>query len=215
MNCIKRGKLIVFEGGDGAGTTTQAQILFNRLHQEYPWTSPILTSEPSAHPIGHFIRELLKGKAADLDPKEMALLFFADRGDHYRSTIFPGLDSGSWVICDRNWQSTLVYQALIQENVKQMQELLRFVLDLKTNLCLPNADRTFILDVPWTVTSQRRKKRCGALEVYEEDRIQQRVAVAYCRVPDFDPSAKLIECRQRSAEDIHHLIFEYLLPDLR
>jgi len=215
MHCIRRGKLIVFEGGDGAGTTTQAQLLFHRLQHEYPWTKPIITSEPSSHPIGHFIRELLKGKAADLDPKEMALLFFADRGDHYRSTIAPGLNTGSWVICDRNWQSTLVYQALIQEDILQAHEMTCFVLDLKHSLAFPDADYSFVLDVPWEVTSQRRAGRGTAIEVYEADWIQQRVAVAYRELPEYDSSALLINCGQHSPADIHQLILEYLLPDLK
>ena len=206
--CV-RGKFIIFEGADGAGTTTQAQLLFDFLHSKFPSTRVVLTSEPSAHPIGHFIRQLLKSKAADLAPLEMAMLFFADRGDHYRSTIIPALDNGQWVICDRNWQSTLVYQGLIHNS----PDLINQVLRMKDALTLPPADVCFILDVPFALAKTRRGKRQEA-DVYETVHIQQRVVAAYRNIPQYDSTAWLVDCQDKAATDIHRKLLERISPHL-
>lgn len=204
--------MIVLEGGDGTGTTTQAQLLFEYLLKEQTWTRPILTSEPSTHPIGAFIRVLLADHAAQLSPAEMALLFFADRGDHYRNVISPALDSGSWVICDRNWQSTLVYQALIQDDKYRMVSL---VMQLVNLLNLDPVDRCFVLDVPFEVAQERVAKRKSKLEVYETARIQSRVLEAYREILCYDRSSVMIRCEKKTPAEIHGLIVDCLQPNLQ
>jgi dTMP kinase len=212
MRYSRRGKLIVLEGGDGTGTTTQAQLLFEYLLKEQEWTRPILTAEPSAHPIGTFIRELLTGHAEHLSPAEMALLFFADRGEHYRNVISPALNSGNWVVCDRNWQSTLVYQALIQDDKYRMVSL---VMQLVNLLNLDSIDKCFILDVPFEIVQERVAKRKSKLEVYETARIQRRVLAAYREILCYDRSAVLIRCEQKTPIEIHNIIIDCLQPDLQ
>ena len=81
------GRFIVFEGIDGAGTTSQAGRLLARLRQLD--LSAHLTAEPSKGPIGRLLRSLLGGAAAPVDPDAMALLFAADRRDHLAREIVP------------------------------------------------------------------------------------------------------------------------------
>lgn len=207
----KKGQLIVIEGGDGTGTSTQAQLLFEYLLKHQEWTRPVLTSEPSVHPIGVFIRGLLSEYAEQLSPVEMALLFFADRGEHYRNVISPALDTGSWVVCDRNWQSTLVYQALIQDDKHRMISL---VLQLVNLFDLAPIAKCFILDVPFDVAQQRVAKR-QTKEVYETARIQCQVLAAYREVLSYDHSAVLIQCDQKTPAEIHSMIVEHLQPNLQ
>ena len=109
------GKFIVFEGIDGAGTTTQAQALVNYLTE--CGISTYLTCEPSDSSIGTFTRQALQGKQKGFHQKQLpdvalALLFAADRADHWTNEIQPLLNEGVNVICDRYLYSSLAYQGL-------------------------------------------------------------------------------------------------------
>src|SRR4051794_5711725 len=101
------GKLIVLEGIDGAGTTTQAQRLGKhfgaRVH---------VTREPSDGAAGILIRQILRGEYHPYDHTALALLFAADRLDHLKREIEPQLQKGVHVISDRYVISSLVYQSL-------------------------------------------------------------------------------------------------------
>lgn len=100
---------MVFEGGDGAGKSTQAQLLAG-------WVSSlgrevVSTHEPGEGPVGRKIRALLLDPATgDLSPRAEALLYSADRAHHVDATIKPALARGAVVISDRYIDSTLAYQ---------------------------------------------------------------------------------------------------------
>jgi dTMP kinase len=111
-----KGHFIVFEGIDGAGTTTQSRLLQETLTRD---NVPIhLTAEPSDGPIGLIIRQILGGRIvvkgmSGLRPPRwptMALLFAADRLDHLESEILPNLADGITVLSDRYVYSSLLYQ---------------------------------------------------------------------------------------------------------
>src|SRR5262245_55399277 len=108
-----RAPFIVFEGLDGAGTTTQAHRLVDSLnalgHESH------FTREPSDGPIGTQIRQALAGRLGlpggqRLTPDTLALLFAADRVDHLASEIVPLCERGVTVVCDRFMLSSVAYQ---------------------------------------------------------------------------------------------------------
>ncbi len=100
---------VVLEGIDGAGTTTQARELRQRLAER--GIACLVTAEPSSGVVGKLIRTSLGLVDDPPDPAYMALLFAADRLDHWREEISPALERGEWVISDRYLWSSLSYQS--------------------------------------------------------------------------------------------------------
>jgi dTMP kinase len=103
------GHFITFEGGEGAGKSTQIARLKSWL--EAQGQTVRVTREPGGSPGAEKIRALLlSGEARDLGPRGEAMLFAAARADHVDTTIRPALERGDWVLCDRYADSTRVYQ---------------------------------------------------------------------------------------------------------
>ena len=137
-----RGKFITFEGGEGAGKSTQAALLANKL--ESLGLSVLLTREPGGSPGAEIIRHvLLSGAAKPLGAEAEAMLFAAAREDHVRCTIEPALAAGKWVVCDRFADSTRVYQGALG-NVDE--RLIKGLERVSIGDLVPNL--TFVLDVP-------------------------------------------------------------------
>jgi dTMP kinase len=109
MSAARRGRFITLEGGEGAGKSTQAKLLAQKL--EPLGVSVVLTREPGGSPGAEALRDIiLSGKAAPFGPAGEALLFSAARIDHIDRTIAPALNRGAWVISDRFADSTRAYQ---------------------------------------------------------------------------------------------------------
>jgi dTMP kinase len=137
-----RGRLITFEGGEGAGKTTQLRRLAERLQQS--GVEVVATREPGGSPVAEKLREmLLSGRVAPLGAFAEAVLFTAARIDHIDSCIAPALARGAFVLCDRFIDSTRAYQgALGQVDARTIALLEKIALgDLR-------ADLTIILDLP-------------------------------------------------------------------
>jgi dTMP kinase len=137
-----RGKFITFEGGEGAGKSTQARKL--KVALEARGHSVVLTREPGGSPGAEEIRKLLvEGEPERWTPLSETLLFIAARADHVTRVIEPALAKGEWVISDRFSDSTFVYQGVARglgvELVRRIQEaaLGRFAPDLTLMLDLP------------------------------------------------------------------------------
>jgi dTMP kinase len=105
---VSRGRFIVFEGGEGCGKSTQAELLATER-------GALLTRQPGGTPLGATIRELLLSSSDDalgapLDDRAEALLMAADRAQHVSEVIEPALLAGRDVVCDRYIGSTIAYQ---------------------------------------------------------------------------------------------------------
>jgi len=101
---LRRGRMVVLEGGEGTGKSTQAGLLAENL-------GALLTREPGGTPVGEGIRRLLLDPAnAGISPRAEALLLLAARAEHVAAVIEPALRSGRDVVCDRFSGSTLAYQ---------------------------------------------------------------------------------------------------------
>jgi dTMP kinase len=119
-----RGKFISFEGGEGAGKSTQAKLLADALREH--GRAAVLTREPGGSPGAELIRKLLvEGEPDRWTPLTETLLFLAARADHVARTIEPALAVGQWVISDRFADSTYVYQGIARglgvETVRRLQ----------------------------------------------------------------------------------------------
>ncbi|HYK80499.1 MAG TPA: dTMP kinase [Micropepsaceae bacterium] len=119
-----RGKFISFEGGEGAGKSTQARMLRDSL--ESHGRTVLLTREPGGSRGAEEIRKLLvEGEPERWTPLAETLLFIAARADHVARLIGPALNAGTWVISDRFADSTFVYQGIARglgiETVRHLQ----------------------------------------------------------------------------------------------
>jgi dTMP kinase len=102
------GRLISFEGVEGAGKSTQLDLLRRELEGR-GW-EVVVTREPGGTPAGERVRSLLLDPDVQLHPRTEALLFAAARAELVERVIRPALDRGSVVLCDRYLDSSLAYQ---------------------------------------------------------------------------------------------------------
>jgi dTMP kinase len=104
-----RGVFVVLEGGDGAGKSTQADLLVSWLQAR--GTQAVRTHEPGASSIGPAVRALLLNRDSPLRSAwAEALLYAADRAEHVAGVVRPALQSGAVVVCDRYVDSSVAYQ---------------------------------------------------------------------------------------------------------
>lgn len=160
-NDIVRGRFISFEGGEGAGKSTQVRLLADAL--THKGIRCLSTREPGGSPGAESIRELLiQGDVGRWDPMSEALLNFAARRDHVTNVIEPALCAGTWVICDRFTDSTIAYQGFGQGlEISLIQDLHRTAVgDLWP-------DVTFILDIPVADGFGRVANRSTDIDRYE------------------------------------------------
>src|SRR6516165_7599907 len=151
-----RGRFISFEGGEGSGKSTQIKKLAERLEAAH--LHAIVTREPGGSPGAEIIRHLvLSGMGKLLGPEAETLLFAAARDDHVRSVILPALAQGTWVLCDRFFDSTRAYQSRVGRVAPALVNAMTRVTigDLKPDL-------TIILDVPVEVGLKRAAARRGS-----------------------------------------------------
>ena len=111
MNQISHsiGRFVVFEGGEGAGKSTQVQALVKRLRAQ--GLEVVQTREPGGSPGAESLRDLLvRGEAGRWSPLSETLMMYAARCDHLEKVIRPALARGAWVVCDRFADSSRAYQ---------------------------------------------------------------------------------------------------------
>jgi dTMP kinase len=209
-----RGRFITFEGGEGAGKSTHAALLAQRLRAL--GVGVVLTREPGGSPGAEIIRHvLLSGAAKPLGPDAEAILFAAARDDHVRNTIEPALARGRWVVCDRFSDSTRAYQGMVgRVDMKLIKGLERVTLgDLKPDL-------TFVLDVPADVAMARAKKRRGDAEAdrFEDEtsEFHEKLREAFRTLASSEPGRCVLinacEPKPEVAERIWKVVNEQLEP---
>jgi dTMP kinase len=164
-------RLIVLEGLDGAGTTTQTRRLVAHLTDRGQLAH--LTREPSDGPIGRLIRELLAGHHAlatgSINQSTFGLLFAADRLDHLQREVEPKLATGATVISDRWYHSSLAYQGTGADR--------DWIATLNARARRP--DLTILLQVRPEIAAQRRVAAGRVQELFEDLRMQHEVDAGY------------------------------------
>jgi dTMP kinase len=153
-----RGRFITLEGGEGAGKSTQARMLAEALRAG--GRDVLLTREPGGAPGAEILRGLLlSGDVAWSLPAE-TLLHFAARAEHVEKTIRPALAAGTFVVCDRFYDSTMVYQGHALGGDRAAIASLAAMLGLAPDL-------TLVLDVDVPTAVARMRARGTAADRYE------------------------------------------------
>jgi dTMP kinase len=137
---VPRGKLIVFEGAEGAGKTTQIRLLAERLGET--GVSVVAVREPGGTPVGDAIREILLDPEQQITAATEALLFMGSRAELIAREIQPALDGGDVVLLDRFFLSTYAYQ-IVGRGLPEHE--VRAANRLATGTLVP--DLTLLLDV--------------------------------------------------------------------
>ena len=180
---MTRGCFITFEGGEGAGKSTQIRRLAERLRAA--GRDIVLTREPGGSPGAESIRELLLNGAVDRwSPLTEALLMNAARRDHIERVIAPALARGAVVLCDRFADSTRAYQgaggAVDAAIIAQLESAV--VGEMRPDL-------TLIFDLPVAEGLRRALSRNGGEERFEAkgEAFHERLRAAYLDIARSEP----------------------------
>ncbi|THV25197.1 dTMP kinase [Peteryoungia ipomoeae] len=163
-----RGMFVTFEGGEGAGKSTQIRLLADALRTR--GHDVIITREPGGSPGAEALRHvLLSGAAEDFGVRMEAMLFAAARADHLDCVIRPALMAGQIVLCDRFVDSSRVYQGV----TGNLEPALMAALE-RVSIGPSMPDLTLILDLPADVGLARARRRAGgAPETEAPDRFEK------------------------------------------
>lgn len=198
------GVFVCFEGGEGAGKSTQSRALRDWLEQE--GYAALLTFEPGDTAVGRKIREIVLDPATgDLSHRTEALLYAADKAEHIDTVVTPALQRGEVVITDRYVDSALAYQGagrdLIVDEVEQVNRWATH--DLRPHL-------TVVLDL---------EPQAGLGRFAERDRIEgesaefhQRVREAFREMAAANPDHYLVLDARRPVEEIAAAVRERVVP---
>lgn len=206
---MSRGRLIVFEGGEGAGKSTQAKLLAETLQAR--GIDVLSTREPGGTPGAEAIRGLLLDPPGEGWPTTAeALLFAAARADHVARAIRPALEAGRWVVCDRFLDSSRAYQGgaggVPDEDILLLHRI-------GSGGLMP--DRTFLLEAAPEQVARRLARRDDG----ENDAIGGRNAAyhaevgrAFGRLANADPARFVRIDGSGEIDATHRRIIEALAP---
>lgn len=193
------GLFVCFEGGDGAGKSTQVRLLTQVLQQR--GREVVVTRQPGGTPLGEQIRELVL-HGDHVSPRAEALLFAADKAHHVDQLIKPALAEGRVVITDRYVDSSITYQgagrALGRDEIMALQHW-------AVGGVLP--DLTIVLDVTPEVGRERRGDAPDRLES-EADVFHATVRRGYLELAASDPERYLVLDAGQSVERLHAAVLD-------
>jgi dTMP kinase len=198
------GRFITLEGGEGAGKSTQVVRLKEWLERQ--GHEVVATREPGGAPGAEMVRKLLvEGPVERWDGVTEALLHFAARRDHLRSTVWPALKRGAWVISDRFADSTMAYQGYGHGADRTM---LGGLYDMAVGEFCP--DLTLILDLPVEIGLARAASRRGTETRYESLPIafHERVRAGFLDIAAVDPERCVVIDANRDIDTIAAAIAE-------
>jgi len=159
----RSGFLIAFEGIDGCGKSTQAELLCNRLKEA--GIQHTLVREPGSTPVAEAVRSvLLHATQYQLVPETELLLYLAARADLYRRQVLPDLEKGLVVVSDRCFWSSVAYQgAGLGIGVEQTRKLCLFAVAGR------EPDLVILLDIPLAEAAKRHTGAPDRIESRSED----------------------------------------------
>ena len=195
------GLFVSFEGGEGAGKSTQIRRLAERLRER--GHDVLVTREPGGSPGAEAVRHVLLSGAAEMFGTRMeAILFAAARNDHVEEVIRPALARGTVVLCDRFMDSSRVYQGVTGNLEADYIEALQRV---AVNGVIP--DCTLILDIPAEVGLERARKRASAVTApdrFEKEEMQthEKRREAFLDIAARDPDRCHVIDALRSEDEI-------------
>lgn len=212
---MARGRFITFEGGEGAGKSTQIRHLADFLSGR--GIDALVTREPGGSPGAEAIRHLLvTGEKHRWDPLTETLLHFSARADHVIRTIEPALAAGRWVVCDRFVDSTIAYQGYGQ-NVDR-----NFIANLSHAILGElRPDLTLLLDLPVDIGLARAAKRHGDENRYEtmDLSFHERIRLGFRDIASAEPSRFVVidagGAIDTVRQKIERAVEEHLFPAAR
>jgi dTMP kinase len=195
---------ITFEGGEGAGKSTQARLLAEALAAS--GAAVLCTREPGGAPNAEILRALLLSREHDWSPSAEIYLHFAARAEHLARTIQPALARGETVVCDRFADSTMAYQGYGLGADRALIAALCRLLPVQPNL-------TIILQVSPVVATQRMAARHQALDRYEamDTAFHARVAAGYAAIAAAEPARCVTVSADGAIEDVHQAVLAAVL----
>ena len=177
-----KGKFITVEGIEGVGKTTNIDFIHQQL--QAAGRDVVLTREPGGTPLAEAIRGLLLDPAyTGMDSTCELQLMFAARAEHLARVVWPALEQGQWVLCDRFTDATYAYQGggrgIDGGVIARLEELVQG--DFRPDL-------TLLLDVPVEIGLARASKR-GALDRFEQEKVAffERVRNTYLEMAQRSP----------------------------
>ena len=197
-----KGFFITLEGGEGAGKSTQIQLLKSEL--EKMGKEVLLTREPGGTHGGELIRPLLVSGKTDWDAVSETLLFSAARRDHLIHKIWPALKEGKVVLCDRFADSTLAYQGYGRENNSDIQEKVKSIYKIVAGDFEP--DLTLILDIDPKIGLKRSCERYGNTEKRFENMdfsFHENLRQGFLKIALDNPERCYIVEADRTLEEVH------------
>lgn len=201
----KKGLLITFEGGDGAGKTTLIDKIFNYLEKNSR-RDVLKTRAPGGTEVGREIRALLLHKHdVQLAKRCELLLFLADRAQHVEQLILPALNEGQIVLCDRFNDSTIAYQGGARGlTVKTVSELC----DFASNHLTP--DLTLYLDLDPEIGFARNQKAGFAKDRIESEAMQfhRNIRKSFKQIAKKEPKRFIIIDASKTPEEVYTLAKE-------
>src|SRR5918999_246421 len=189
---------VTFEGLDGSGKTTQAELLRERLEAE--WQEVVATREPGGTPLGERIRQLVL-HGSHVTPWAEALLYAAARAQHVEEVIRPALERGATVVCDRYVDSSVAYQGVARGLG------LERVLDL--NLAAVGGllpDRTFLLLIDPARLTERLRREHDRLE-REDVEFHARADAGYRELAERFPERIVVLDGTHPAEELAEEVY--------
>lgn len=198
------GFFIAFEGGDGAGKSTQVKLLAAALQGKH---EVVITREPGGSDVAEHIREVLLNPNHRIDGMTEALLFAAARADHVSKVIRPALERNHVVISDRFVDSSIAYQGVAR---KLGIEMVRELNMIATNNLVP--DLTIVLDVT-TDAGLARAQEPNRMENEGAD-FHEIVKDAFLRLAELEPSRYLVISAHQSREAIAETILQEVMKRL-
>ena len=201
---MTRGRFITFEGGEGAGKSTQVRLLTAALAGQ--GRDVLATREPGGSTGAEEIRRLLvSGDPNRWDGMTEALLHFAARRDHLARTVWPALDAGRWVVSDRFADSTMAYQGYGHGLGREPIERLYAV---TVGSFAP--DLTLILDVPPESGIARTHARMDGEDRYERMDLSfhQRLRAGFLEIAALEPQRCVIIDASGSVDEVHAAILK-------
>ncbi len=195
------GLFVSFEGGEGAGKSTQIRRLAERLRER--GHDVLVTREPGGSPGAEAARHvLLSGAAETFGTRMEAILFAAARNDHVEEVIRPALARGTIVLCDRFMDSSRVYQGVTGNLESDYIEALQRI---AVNGVVP--DCTLILDIPAEVGLGRARRRASAVAApdrFEKEEMQthEKRREAFLDIAVREPDRCHVIDAQRPEDDI-------------
>ena len=202
---MSSGFFITFEGGEGAGKSTQIERLARKMRaKKY---DVLVTREPGGSPGVEAVRHvLLSGAAEPFGPKMEALLFAAARSDHVEQVIRPAVESGSIVLCDRFMDSSRVYQGVTGDIDPEFMDALEKV---AVNGMVP--DMTLIFDIDPTEGLRRATVRRGteaAADRFEKETlaIHQRRRDAFLAIAAAEPERCIVVDASADPDTVENVV---------